>query len=217
MLKKKLLLIILIITFQQSLLADTVKVFDFTESEFETLKVKKVRGAKNKTKYKLGKNENGNFIRSEAEYAASGLGKEIELNLSKTPFLNITWKVEKDLEGINENTKKGHDYAARVFVVKKTGVTPLSNRAMNYVYSSNNEINANQPSPYTKKSIDYVLSTTKKSLNEWVTVKVNVKEHFKKFHKLDVKDIEGLAIMTDTDNSKKLAIAYYQNIYFSSE
>ena len=160
------------------MLAETVKVFDFTESEFKTLKVKKVRGAKNKTKYKLGKNENGNFIRSEAEYAASGLGKEIELNLSKTPFLNITWKVEKDLSGINENTKNGHDYAARVFVIKKTGVTPLSNRAMNYVYSSNNEINTNHPSPYTKKSIDYVLSTTKKSLNEWVTVKVNVKRTF---------------------------------------
>ncbi len=217
MLKKKLLLIILIITFQQSLLAETVKVFDFTESEFETLKVKKVRGAKNKTKYALGKNENGNFIRSEAEYAASGLGKEIELNLSKTPFLNITWKVEKDLSGINENTKKGHDYAARVFVIKKTGATPLSNRAMNYVYSSNNEINTNRPSPYTKKSIDYVLSTTKESLNEWVTVKINVKEHFKKFHNLNVNDIQGVAIMTDTDNSKKHAIAYYQNIFFSSE
>jgi hypothetical protein len=217
MLKKKLLLIILIITFQQSLLAETVKVFDFTESEFETLKVKKVRGAKNKTKYALGKNENGNFIRSEAEYAASGLGKEIELNLSKTPFLNITWKVEKDLSGINENTKKGHDYAARVFVIKKTGVTPLSNKAMNYVYSSNNEINTNQPSPYTKKSIDYVLSTTKENLNEWVTVKINVKEHFKKFHNLDVNDIQGVAIMTDTDNSKMHAIAYYQNIFFSSE
>ena len=217
MLKKKLLLIILIITFQQSLLAETVKVFDFTESEFETLKVKKVRGAKNKTKYKLGKNENGNFIRSEAEYAASGLGKEIELNLSKTPFLNITWKIEKDLSGINENTKKGHDYAARVFVIKKTGATPLSNRAMNYVYSSNNEINSNQPSPYTRKSIDYGLSTTKENLNEWVTVKVNVKEHFKKFHGLEVNDIEGVAIMTDTDNSEKTAIAYYQNIYFSSE
>jgi hypothetical protein len=217
MLKKKLLLIILIITFQQSLLAETVKVFDFTESEFETLKVKKIRGAKNKTKYALGKNENGNFIRSEAEYAASGLGKEIELNLSKTPFLNITWKVEKDLSGINENTKKGHDYAARVFVIKKTGATPLSNRAMNYVYSSNNEINTNRPSPYTKKSIDYVLSTTKESLNEWVTVKINVKEHFKKFHNLNVNDIQGVAIMTDTDNSKKHAIAYYQNIFFSSE
>ena len=217
MLKKYLLLIFLILIFQQSLSAEIIKVFDFTEIEFETLKVKKVRGADNKTKYSLGKNENGNFLRSEAANAASGLGKEIKINLSKTPFLNITWKVEKDLTGIIENSKKGHDYAARVFVIKKTGATPLSNRAMNYVYSSNNEINSNQPSPYTKKSIDYVLSTTKENLNEWVTVKVNVKEHFKKFHDLDVNDIEWVAIMTDTDNSEKTAIAYYQNIYFSSE
>ena len=217
MLKKNLLLIFLILTFQQTLSAETIKVFDFTESEFKTLKVKKIRGADAKTKYSLGKNEYGNFIRSVSKNAASGLGKEIKINLSKTPFLNITWKVKKDLSGINENSKKGHDYAARVFVIKKTGATPLSNRAMNYVYSSNNEIDSHQPSPYTKKSIDYVLSTTKENLNEWVTVKVNVKKHFKKFHDLDVNNIEGVAIMTDTDNSKKPAIAYYQNIYFSSE
>ena len=217
MFKKIILIFIIIINCSASSLAEKIQVFDFTELELQTLKVKKVRGADGKTKYTLGKNENGNFIRSESENTASGLGKEIKVNLSKTPFLNITWKVEKDLSGIIENSKKGHDYAARVFVIKKTGATPLSNRAMNYVFSSNNEIDTNHPSPYTKKSIDYVLSTTNENLDEWVTVKVNVKDHFKKFHDLDVNDIEGIAIMTDTDNSKKLAIAYYQNIYFSSE
>ena len=100
MLKKNLLLVFLILIFQQSLSAEIIKVFDFTEIEFETLKVKKVRGADNKTIYSLGKNENGNFLRSEAENSASGLGKKIKINLSKTPFLNITWKVEKDLSGI---------------------------------------------------------------------------------------------------------------------
>ena len=217
MFKKIILIFIIIINCSASSLAEKIQVFDFTELELQTLKVKKVRGADGKTKYTLGKNENGNFIRSESENTASGLGKEIKVNLSKTPFLNITWKVEKDLSGIIENSKKGHDYAARVFVIKKTGATPLSNRAMNYVFSSNNEIDTNHPSPYTKKSIDYVLSTTNENLDEWVTVKVNVKDHFKKFHDLDVNDIEGIAIMTDTDNSKKTAIAYYQNIYFSSE
>ena len=217
MFKKIILIFIIIINYSTSSFAEKIQVFDFTELELQTLKVKKVRGADGKTKYTLGKNENGNFIRSESENTASGLGKEIKVNLSKTPFLNITWKVEKDLSGIIENSKKGHDYAARVFVIKKTGATPLSNRAMNYVFSSNNEIDTNHPSPYTKKSIDYVLSTTNENLDEWVTVKVNVKDHFKKFHDLDVNDIEGIAIMTDTDNSKKLAIAYYQNIYFSSE
>ena len=197
--------------------ASEIKVFEFTEVELSELEVRKVRGADNKTNYSIGSNENGNFLKATADNAASGLGKELKIDLSKTPFINITWKVEKDLSGIKEDTKKGHDFAARVFVVKKTGATPLSNRAINYVFSSNNEIGFNSPSPYTKKSIDSVLSTTKNNLNEWVTVKVNVKEDFKKFHNLDVNELDGLAIMSDTDNSKMKAVAYYQNIYFSAD
>jgi hypothetical protein len=211
--------IILLITFScflflNVLSAEKINVFNFTEDEFKKLKVRKVKG---ETTWSLGSNKNGNFIKAEAKGKGSGLGKEVKIDLLKTPFINITWKVEKDLSGIIENSKKGHDYAARVFVVKKTGTTALSNRAINYVFSSNNSINDSWPSPYTKKSIDYVLSTTKNDLNTWVTVKTNVKKDFMKLHNLDVKELSGVAIMTDTDNSKLKAIAFYQNIYFSSE
>ena len=164
--------------------ANEIKVFNFSETELYQLDVRKVRGADNKTVYTVGSNENGNFLKAVADNAASGLGKEIKIDLNKTPFINITWKIEKDLPGIKENTKKGHDFA---------------------------------PSPYTKKSIDNVLANTQNNLNQWVTVKANVKEDFKKFHDLDVNELDGLAIMTDTDNSKMKAIAYFQNIYFSSE
>ena len=197
--------------------AETVKVFEFTEKELSALEIRKVRGADNKTFYSVGSNENGNYLKAVADNAASGLGKEIKIDLNKTPFINITWKIEKDLRGIKENTKKGHDYAARVFAIKKTGATPLSNRAINYVFSSNSEVGENRPSPYTKKSIDNVLATTKDNLNEWVTVKANVKEDFKKFHDLDVNELDGLAIMADTDNSKMKSISYFQNIYFSAD
>ena len=198
-------------------LAEELKVFDFTETELSELQVRKVRGADNKTLYTVGINDNGNYLKSVADNAASGLGKEIKIDLDKTPFINITWKIEKDLSGIRENTKKGHDCAARVFVIKKTGATPLSNRAINYVFSSNNEVGANFPSPYTKKSIDNVLASTKDNLNEWVTVKANVKEDFKRFHNLDLDQLDGIAIMSDTDNSKMKAVTYYQNIYFSAD
>ena len=197
--------------------ASEIKVFDFTEIELSKLEVRKVRGADNKTLYTIGSNENGNFLKAVADNAASGLGKEVKIDLNKTPFINITWKIEKNLDGIKENTKKGHDFAARVFAVKKTGATPLSNRAINYVFSSNSEVGMSWPSPYTKKSIDNVLASTKNNFNEWITVKSNVKEDFKKFHDLDVDELDGLAIMSDTDNSKKEAIAYYQNIYFSAK
>ena len=197
-----------------SALSQDIKVFEFTSEEFDSLKVRKIKKI---TTYSLGSNEKGNFLRAEAEGVASGLGKEILIDLNKTPFINITWKVEKDLKGINERSKKGHDYAARVFVIKKTGKTALSNRAINYVFSSNEKVDEYWQSPFTKKSIDYVLSTTLENTNEWVTVKSNVKEDFKKLHKLDVQELDGLALMTDTDNSKIKAISYYQNIYFSSE
>ena len=197
--------------------AEVVNVFDFTEKELANLEVRKVRGADNKTTYTIGSNDKGNYLKALADNAASGLGKQLKIDLNVTPFINITWKVEKDLNGIVENSKKGHDYAARVFVIKKTGATPLSNRAINYVFSSNGDVGGNWPSPYTKKSIDNVLSTTKENLNKWVTVKSNVKEDFKRFHNLDVNELDGIAIMADTDNSKKLSISYYQDIYFSAD
>ena len=214
---KFLYIFIISLIFLNSAFAENVNIFKFTEQELSELDVRKVRGADNKTVYSVGSNENGNFLKAVADNAASGLGKEVKIDLNKTPFINITWKIEKDLQGINENSKKGHDFAARVFAVKKTGATPLSNRAINYVFSSNSKVGQSSPSPYTKKSIDNVLSTTKENLDEWVTVKANVKKDFKKLHNLDVNELDGLAIMSDTDNSKKKSVAYYQNIFFSED
>ena len=210
-------LILVTALFQTTLYAEDIRVFEFTNKELSELTVRKVRGADNKTTYSVGSNEDGNYLKAIADNAASGLGKKIKIDLNKTPFINITWKIEKDIPGIDETAKKGHDFAARVFVIKKTGATALSNRAVNYVFSSNQDVGKNSPSPYTKKSVDNVLATTKTNLNEWVTVKANVKEDFKKFHNLNVNELDGIAIMSDTDNSKQKSITYYQNIYFSSQ
>ncbi len=189
-------LILVTALFQTTLYSEEVKVFEFTDKELSELTVRKVRGADNKTEYSVGSNENGNYLKAIADNAASGLGKEIKIDINKTPFINITWKIEKDIPA---------------------GATALSNRAVNYVFSSNQDVGSNSPSPYTKKSVDNVLATTKTNLNEWVTVKANVKEDFKKFHNLDVNELDGIAIMSDTDNSKQKSITYYQNIYFSSQ
>ena len=209
-------LFIIIFSINNELSAENTNAFEFTAEEFKNLKIRKVRGADSGTNYSISSNEKGNFLRAEATGGASGLGKEIEVNLNKTPYINITWKVEKDLNGIDEKSKKGHDFAARVFVIKKTGLTPLSNKAINYVFSSNNKEDDYWKSPYTKNSVDFVLSSTIENLNEWVTVKANVREHFKLLHDLEVDILTGIALMTDTDQTKINTVAYYQNIYFSS-
>ena len=57
--------------------ADNIKIFDFTKAELESLKVRKVRGANSKTEYSVGNNENWNYLKAEANNAASGVGKEV--------------------------------------------------------------------------------------------------------------------------------------------
>ena len=102
-----------------SVAAENIKIFEFTEQELLELDVRKVRGADNKTNYSVGSNDNGNFLLANADNAASGLGKEIKINLNKTPYINITWKIEKDLKGIKENTKKGTTLLLACLQLKK--------------------------------------------------------------------------------------------------
>ena len=88
--------LIIFLVFNSISFANEVKVFDFTEVELSELNVRKVTGADNKTIYTVGSNDNGNFLKAVADNAASGLGKEVKIDLNKTPFINITWKIEKD-------------------------------------------------------------------------------------------------------------------------
>ena len=67
--------------------AENIRIFEFTEKELSELEVRKVRGADNKTNYSVGSNDNGNFLIAIADNAASGLGKEIKINLNKTPYI----------------------------------------------------------------------------------------------------------------------------------
>ena len=194
---------------------EKIIVFNFNKNELSKLKSHSI---KKKTDYTILIDENGSgLLKAEAEGQASGLGKEIKVNLKKTPYLNITWKIEKGLTGIKEDTKKGHDFAARVSVIKEIGALPWQKNAMNYVFSSNKKTNTWWTGPYRKQIIDYVASSlVDQKINTWVTVKINVREHFQNYLNMDVNEIDGVAVMTDTDNTKKKAIAYYKNIYFSN-
>ena len=194
--------------------SEKINIFDFNDNDLTKFKSHSI---KKNTNYSIIKENGESYLKAEAEGQASGLGREIKVDLNKTPFLNITWKVEQGIPGIKENSKKGHDFAARVSVIKEIGSLPWQKKAMNYVFSSNEKTNSHWTGPYRKQIIDYVASSLVDSKeNSWVTVKLNVKEHFKKFLDLDLGEIDGVAIMTDTDNTKQKAVSYYKNIYFSN-
>ena len=181
---------------------------DFSD---EGMKLLKKRGFGKKTIYTNGKDDNGWFLKAEADGTATGLGMEIEKDLlEEMPFLNITFKIEKDFTNIDQKTKDGHDWTARVMVGhgKKIGAKLVS-----LAHSSFLEEGYLQQSPWTKGSRDYVISNDKSG--EWHTRKINVRELLEKTHGISFTNF--VAIFSDSNNSKQKIIAYYRDIYFSSE
>ena len=183
---------------------------DFSD---EGMKLLKKRGFGKKTEYTNGKDENGWFIKAVADRSATGLGLEIKKNkdlLKEMPFLNITFKIERDFDNIDQTTKDGHDWAARVMVGhgKKIG-----SKLVSLAHSSFLEEGFLQTSPWTKGSRDYVISNDKSG--EWHTRKINVRELLEKTHGISFTNF--IAVFSDSNNSKQKIIAYYRDIYFSSE
>jgi len=181
---------------------------DFSD---EGMKLLKKRGFGKKTIYTNAKDENGWFLKAEADGTATGLGIEIEKDLlSEMPFLNITFKIEKDFENIDQKTKNGHDWTARVMVGhgKKIG-----SKLVSLAHSSFLEEGYLQKSPWTKGSRDYVISNDKSG--EWHTRKINVRDLLEKTHNISFTNF--LAIFSDSNNSKQKIIAYYRDIYFSDK
>ena len=180
---------------------------DFSD---EGMKLFKKKGLGKKTIYTNGKDDKGWFLKAEADSGATGLGIEIDNKdlLKEMPFLNITFKIEKDFKNIDQTSKGGHDWAARIMVGygKKFGSKLLS-----LSHSSFLEEGFLQQSPWTKGSRDYVVSNDKSG--EWHTRKINVKELLEKTHGISFTNF--LAVFSDSNNSKQKIIAYYRNIYFS--
>ena len=143
---------------------------DFSD---EGMKLFDKKGFGKKTIYTNGKDEKGYFLKAVAESGATGIGIKIENKdlLKEMPFLNITFKIEQDFTNIDQKTKDGHDWAARVMVGhgKKIGAKLLS-----LSHSSFLDEGFLQQSPWTKGSRDYVISNDKSG--EWHTRKINVKE-----------------------------------------
>ena len=182
---------------------------DFSD---EGMKLLKKRGFGKKTEYTNGKDENGWFIKAVADGSATGLGLELKDKelIKEMPFLNVSFKIERDFDNIDQTTKDGHDWAARVMIGhgKKIG-----SKLVSLAHSSFLEEGFLQISPWTGGSRDYVISNDKSE--EWHTRKINVRELLEETHGISFTNF--IAIFTDSNNSKQKIVAYYRDIYLSSD
>jgi len=170
------------------------------------------------TGYQLVKDEGVMVLKSVSDDSASGYVIKQKVDLRRFPFLNWRWRVDKALPPMNEQTKKGDDYAARLYVVVSDGWFFWDTKALNYVWSSNVHKGITWPNAYAPENAKMMaLRTSEDHLKVWHLEKRNVYEDLKQWLGKEVENVEAIAIMTDSDDSGLSASAMYGDIYFSSE
>jgi len=169
------------------------------------------------TNYELINIDNRQVLKASSNASASGLVRKIEIDLKKSPYMNWSWKVDGVLDNVEETTKAGDDYAARVYIVVSDGFFFWQTRALSYAWASNQAKGSSWPNAFTDNATMVAVQSGDEKVGEWVEEKRNILDDIINLLGIDASRIDAVAIMTDTDNSKQSATAYYGDIFFTSE
>jgi len=166
------------------------------------------------TDYQLVDDNGTQVLQGHTQKQASILYREQTIDVTKTPVVSWSWKIDRTFGDINELTKAGDDFPARLYVVVRTGFLPWESLAINYVWSSNQPIDQVWTNPFTDKAKMIAVQTGDEQVGQWVRQSRNVAQDFKDLYDLDVTEIDGFAVMVDGDNSGSEAVSLFGQISF---
>lgn len=172
---------------------------------------------KGKTDYRLVELDQATVLKATSDESASAFYLPVRVDLHKTPLLNWSWRKVKSLNPGNENEKSGDDYVARLYVIKDGGVLFWKTRAINYVWSYQHTKQQVWDNPFAGSSAKMLAQRDASDAEDlWFFESRNIAEDFRELHGLDLDYIDGVALMTDSDNSGLSATAVYGDIYFTA-
>jgi hypothetical protein len=188
---------------------------EFSKANLTDWQEKKFDG---NTDYKIVSDVNStNVLMAISNNSASGLFKEQRIDLQKTPYLNWSWKTDKLYSGLDEKQKEGDDFVARIYIVIDGGVFIWNTKALNYVWSSSSSVNSFWPNPYVANATMFAVESGEANLGQWLSYKRHVGDDLKTVLGKEVRYIDAIAVMTDSDSSGQRAVTYYGDIYFSAD
>jgi hypothetical protein len=185
------------------------------------------------TAYRLVEDGGSTGVRAQAHASASGMIRRVRIDPRQYPIVEWRWRALQLPEGNDPRTRAGDDYGARVYIAFEFdrqragaleslafdaakllyGAYPPS-ASLNYVWDAALPAGTAFPSPYTERNRIVVVTSGAPRDAEWVSVRRNLLEDYRSAFGADPPMIEGVAIMTDADNTGGRAEALYGDIVF---
>lgn len=167
------------------------------------------------TQYQLVDKDGRRVLQATSQASASGLYRELEVDLEKTPYLHWSWRTDHLFEGNDEQRRDGDDYPLRVYVVFSGGLRFWRTRAINYVWSSQQALGSEWPNAFTGNAQMIAVDAGSEQLGQWRAHRRNVREDYRRLFGQEPGKVNAVAIMTDSDNTDQSAEAWYGDIWFS--
>ncbi len=185
------------------------------------------------TKYSLVNDSGRVVVKAASVQSASGIAKEIKIDPKIYPIIEWEWKIGNILNKGNVHSKDGDDYAARIYVTfaydrDRVGLLdqakyealrivlgeypPLG--AITYIWGNRAPEETMVPNTYSDEVVMVVVRSGSKNLNTWLKERRNIYQDYQKAFGIDPPLISGVAIMTDTDNTRESATALFGDIIF---
>lgn len=184
------------------------------------------------TEYVLVKEGDQVVVKATSDASASGLAKEVAINPKDYPIVRWRWKVENLLQHSDVSRKDGDDYPARLYITfaydpdhvsfgRKLkynagrvlfGDIPIG--ALNYIWETKTPVGTIVENAFTDFARMIVVESGPSRVGMWVEEERNIYEDYTKAFGEEPSLINGVAIMSDTDNTKERAVAFYGDIEF---
>lgn len=184
------------------------------------------------TTYTLVQDGSAVVVKAVSNASASGLTKKVRIDPREYPIVRWRWKVDNLLKAADVTTKAGDDYPARLYITfeydpdkvgfgKKAkykagrlifGDIPIA--AINYIWDAKAPQGIFFDNAYTDFARMVVLRSGLQGVGTWMEEERNIYEDYRKAFDGEPPMINGVAIMTDTDNTKESAVAYFGDIVF---
>lgn len=184
------------------------------------------------TSYEVVKDGGVTVVKAVSEASASGLTKPVVIDSKEYPIVRWRWKVDNVLKGSDVTLKEGDDFPARLYITfaydpdkvsfgKKLkykagqalfGDIPIA--ALNYIWDTKATVGTIVENAYTDFAQMVVVESGTQKVGMWIDEERNIYEDYKKAFGEEPPMINGVAIMSDTDNTKERATAYYGDIVF---
>jgi hypothetical protein len=184
------------------------------------------------TKYEIINDGGVTVIKASSEASASGLTKEVKINPREYPIVRWRWKIDNLLKNSDVSRKEGDDYPARLYITFEYdpdkvslsrklkykagraifGDIPIA--ALNYIWETKTPVGTIVENAFTDFAQMVVVESGPQKVGIWTDEERNIYEDYKRAFGDEPPMINGVAIMSDTDNTKGRAMAYYGDIIF---